>query len=446
MIDKVISTVKKYNMISPGSEVVVAVSGGSDSMALLHILNSIRNDFGFELKAAHVNHGIRGAAADNDEKFVESYCRDNNIPLEVLKADVIAEAKKLGVGLEEAGRKIRYEFFSRFGTNTLIATAHNLTDRTETFIFNFARGSALRGLGSIPPVRDNFIRPLIDCSKAEIETYCAEQGVPFVTDQSNSDVKYSRNRIRHNVLTELRKINPSFENSALRCIESLREDEDFLSSLADDVVSKSFYENSYDAKVLLSAAVPVRKRAAIKIVENVCGITPENKSVDEICFILENGGSRQINGGITVRVRNGMLEFPHKADSSFEPIEFSEGRFSVGNAEVVTSVLDVNEINSSQIVSNKNTICILDYDKINGKAVFRGRMAGDKITLKKRGCTKSLKKLFNELAVLPEIRDSVIVFSDEKGVLFVEGIGVDAAAEISKETRWVLKVEIKRFS
>ena len=446
MIDKVISTIRKHNMINSGDVVYAAVSGGSDSMAMLHILNAIREDIGFELRAAHVNHGIRGDDADSDESFVREYCESNSVPLSVLKADVIGEARRLGIGLEEAGRNIRYDFFSSLEEGALIATAHNLTDRAETFIFNFSRGSALRGLGSIPPVRANFIRPLIDCSKSEIEEYCYENALSFVTDLTNSDVAYSRNRIRHNVLPELRKINPLFETAAFRCIESLREDEAFLSETAERLVSDSCFENRYNTDILNSSPLPIRKRAVIRIVEKAFGVTPEYKAVDEICRILQNGGCTQINSGITVRVRRGFLDFPEEASERFDERELCEGMTVTGNAEISVSIINCDETICSQNILNNNSICFLDYDKINGKAVFRSREAGDRITLRKRRCTKTLKKLLNELSVAPEKRDSIIILADESGVLFAEGIGANARAEVSSSTRRILKIEINRMS
>lgn len=441
MINKVISTIKKYDMISDGSVVVAAVSGGSDSMAMLHILDCIKGDLGFKLKAVHVNHGIRGKEADADESFVIDYCKKNGIPLKVCKADVIGEAKTLGMGLEEAGRKIRYNFFESYGKDVLIATAHNLSDRAETFLFNFARGSVLRGLGSIPPVRDNYIRPLINCTKAEIEDFCKENSIDYVTDKSNSDVRYSRNRIRHKIVPELYEINSSFEQSAARCIDSLCEDEAYLGECADKLVAESVSGKCFDAKILSLAPAPIKKRAVIRIIESFFGFTPEYKAVEEICFILSNGGSRQINGGVTVRVRGGMLEFPSECDCSIEPFALECGDFQAGNATVTVNIC---EINSLQNISNNNSIYFIDSDKIIGEAYFRSRQAGDRIFIKKRGCTKSLKKIFNEMKIPPEKRDSLVILSDESGVILVEGVGVDYRTEISKETRNILKIEIKR--
>ncbi len=444
MINKVVFTIDKHNMIASGKTVVAAVSGGSDSMAMLFILKSLQKRYGFELKAAHVNHGIRGEQADADERFVKDYCEAIGISVETLKADVIAESKRLGVGLEEAGRKIRYDFFNSFGKDVLVSTAHNATDKAETFLFNFTRGSALRGLGSIPPVRDNFIRPLIDCSKDEIECFCAENAVPYVTDVTNADVSYSRNRIRHNVLTELRQINPALEISASRCIDSLREDECFLAELADKLVSESKTVDGYNAKILNDAHVSLKKRAVIRIVEAECGITPERLSVDEICTIISQGGSRQINGGFNVRVRSGKLEFPKDAETSFEPVPFCEGLIKIGNTEVFSAIKPADEIICLQNVSKDTLIYYIDYDKIQGNMLFRSRANGDYIKLKKRGCSKTLKKLFNELAILPEKRNSLVILADDSGVLLVESVGVDSRVEIDAETKNVLALYINR--
>lgn len=444
MINKVISTIEKYNMILPGKTIVAAVSGGSDSMAMLYILQILQEQYGFVLKVAHVNHGIRRGAADKDELFVRDYCSANGIPVDVLIADVISESERLGMGLEETGRKIRYDFFDSFGKDVLVSTAHNATDRAETFLFNFARGSALRGLGSIPPVRDNFIRPLIDCSKAEIELFCKKNGIPFVNDETNSDVMYSRNRIRHNVLTELRKVNPSLEVSASRCIDSIREDELFLSGLADNLVAESKIGSAYDAAILNGAPNPVKKRAVIKIIESVCCITPERICVEKLCDILSHGGSWQINGEFSARIRAGKLEFPEKDETSFESVSFCEGELQLGKAKVSAVIRKREETNCSQKVLIGDSIFFIDYDKIQSGLVFRGRNNGDKITLKNRGCTKTLKKLFNELAVPPEKRNALVILADNAGVLLVEGVGVDSRVTPDSDTENVLIVKIRR--
>ncbi len=443
MIDKVKSTAEKYDMLREGTTVVVAVSGGSDSMVLLNILCSLKEEYGFNLCAAHVNHGIRGETAERDERFVSEKCRELGVELHIKRADVPAIAAEQGMGLEECGRNIRYEFFNSLGDDVVIATAHNLSDRAETFLFNFARGSALRGLCSIPPIRENIIRPLIDCTKEEILEFCEKNLIEYVTDETNADVRYSRNRIRHNIITELREINPSFEACARRCMDSLNEDERFLSSLADDEVENSAVDGGYDAKKLANLPLPVKKRAIVKIIELSKGVTVESKLLGAVCDLLEESGSVQINGGVTVRVRKGILDFPEKNENEIQPV-FLEETDAFAESEIRYEIINRQDANNLQNISNYGLEYRLDYDKIHGRVTIRSRAEGDKITLASRKCTKSLKKLFNELSIAPEKRNSVAVFADDDGVILVEGAGVDARVAVDKTTVKILKVNINK--
>ena len=443
MIDKVRSAIERNNMLPEGATVVAAVSGGSDSMVLLNILNSLKNEYKINLCAAHVNHCLRGEAADSDQKFVEEKCNGMGIPVHILKVDVAGKAKESGEGFEECARRIRYEFFNSLGDNIIIATAHNLSDKVETFLFNFSRGSALRGLCSIPVMRDNIIRPLIECTKTEILDYCRENVIEYVTDATNADVSYSRNRIRHNVVKELITVNASFEKCAERCISAINEDEAFLSSLADEYVENARRSNGFDAETILNAPIPVRKRAIIKTAEESVGITPEYKFVSQICKLLETQGKMQINGGVTVRVRKGILDFPQKADECAVS-EFVDGKAKFFDSVIEMQNININEINNLQNVSKQGLEYYLDCDKIIGVPAVRSRQAGDKISLKSRGCTKTLKKLFNQHELPPEKRNGVAVIADEKGVVLVEGAGCDSRVAVTKLTENVVVVRIKK--
>lgn len=435
MIDKVLSAAKRHRMFPENSDVVVALSGGSDSMALLHALLSLKDELCISsVSAAHVNHCLRGAEADADEAFVVDYCNANSVPIHTLKADVASVAKEKGLSFEEAGREVRYSFFDSLGDNIIIATAHNADDRAETFLFNYARGTALRGLCSIPAVRGNIVRPLFDCSKAEILDYCERNSIPFVTDRTNADVSYSRNRIRHNVITELSKVNPSFTDSAVRCINSLSEDEAYLSSLADDLIRRCALKDGFDAKVLNDAPVPVRKRALVKILETEKGITPESSAVERLCLLLSDSGSVMVSGAVTVRVRKGVLDFPEREYEPVMPFELTDGKHNFCGKTVIFRKINREETNNLQNVFNNGLVYLIDCDRIDGKIFLRSRAEGDKINLRSRNCTKTFKKLFNELGVAPELRNSVAVFSDEKEVIAVEGAGVSAKVAVSAST------------
>ena len=210
MICKVKNTIEKHRMLENITSVAVGVSGGADSMCLLHILSKLKEEYSIILKAVHINHGIRGDEAMRDENAVRAYCEKAGIELLVFHKDIPYLAKKMGLGEEECGRQVRYECFSEAHCDA-VATAHSLSDSIETLIFNLSRGTGTKGLCGIPPVRDgNIIRPLIDCTREEIENYCKENGVPYVTDSTNLTDDYKRNYIRHKIVPALSEVNEGY--------------------------------------------------------------------------------------------------------------------------------------------------------------------------------------------------------------------------------------------
>ncbi|HZK20854.1 MAG TPA: tRNA lysidine(34) synthetase TilS, partial [Oscillospiraceae bacterium] len=210
MIEKTIKTIKRYNMISNGEVIVIGLSGGADSVSLLHLLIVLGDRFNISVAAAHLNHMLRGKEADGDERFVIELCKSLNVPLLTEKIDCERVAKQSKRGIEECARALRYELFERaaqkFGASK-IATAHTANDNFETVLLNITRGSALKGIGGIPPVRGNIIRPIIECTRDEVLQYCDENALSYVTDATNFCDDYSRNRIRNRVIPELLSIN-----------------------------------------------------------------------------------------------------------------------------------------------------------------------------------------------------------------------------------------------
>ena len=448
MIEKVIKTVDLYNMFGRSNKVLVAVSGGSDSVALLHILTNLREKYSLEVEAAHVNHCIRGESADRDEEFVKELCASLGVKLHTLRYDVPALAESGGMTLEQAGRKVRYDFFESVCGDGEIATAHNLNDRIETFLFNFTRGSALKGLCSIPPVRDNIIRPLIDCSKEEIIDYCNDNGIAFVTDETNADTVYARNRIRLNVLPELEIINPSFLKTALRCIGSLNADEAFLSESAFEVFNDSATSGGYSIEILNNSPEVLKKRAVSMILEKETDSDIDMNSIDSVCASLkeyaENGrGTRiQLPGGEFARTRAGILEF-HFSENfvKCDSIRLEPGENRFGGYNIIVSYSSAVEKNS-QNVSNSTSCFYGDYDKVIGGIYAGSRGPDDKIRIKFRGISKPLRKIQNEVHMPPEIRDSIPVIRDDEGVLCAYGCGIDERFTVTAETEKIIIIDI----
>ncbi len=234
MKQKVIETIRKYNLIKDGDKIVLGVSGGPDSISMLNILKEIKDEqiIKFEIYVAHINHMIREEAID-DEKFVEDYCNRNNIKCYIKRIDIIKIANDMKIGTEEAGRNARYNFFEEILKKTnsnKIAIAHNKNDKIETIIMHLLRGSGLSGLKGIEPIRDNkFIRPLIECERREIEQYCEENNLNPRIDKTNFENEYTRNKIRNIVIPYIkREFNPNIIQTLSRLSEVVTEEVEYV--------------------------------------------------------------------------------------------------------------------------------------------------------------------------------------------------------------------------
>lgn len=422
----------RYNMPLFGRTVAVGVSGGADSMALLHVLLELKDEFAMNIIACHVNHGIRGETADRDEKFVVEACKRLGVDVRILRADVPGTAKKMHLGVEECGRRIRYDFFNSVADDVIIATAHTLSDRSETLLLNIARGASVKGLCSIPAVRGNIVRPLIDCTRADIEKYCSDNSIEFVTDETNFEDIYSRNRIRLNVIPELKKLNPSLERAFMRLISNAEEENDFMNGFSREILGKVKLKNGYNARLLNDEHPAVRKRVIFEIINNETGIAPEAVHVEQVDKILQ-GGRTEIIGDTVVEVKNGIMNInPQKEKIADWEFDFDSLSAEIPFGKIRGEIIHRNNLPLKQSVHNK----VLDYDSIVGHSVLRNRRPGDKMKLAGSSCTKTLKKLFNEKHV--ENRNCAAVLADEAGICWVQGLGCADRCKIKPETDKIL--------
>ena len=244
MNNLVIRTIEKYNLLEKGDKIVVALSGGADSVSLLDALYSLKELYNLTIYTAHVNHGIRGEEADRDENFCKMLSKKYNAELFIKKADVKAIAQQQKISEELCGRNVRYTFFEELSKklDAKIATAHTASDNAETLLFNIIRGTSVSGAGAIPPRRDNIIRPLIELTRADIEQYCVDNRLEYVNDSTNYTDEYTRNNIRHNIIPILTRINPNFEQAAMRFSENAREIADYLKAETETagMIAKSY--------------------------------------------------------------------------------------------------------------------------------------------------------------------------------------------------------------
>ena len=445
MKDKALSVIERYQMLTNGATVVVALSGGADSIALVSFLNSIKEDYNIKIIAAHINHGIRGEEAEKDEEFVKDYCHREKIELKILRTSIPDISKQTGESEEECGRRIRYEFFESIDKNAVIATAHTKSDNAETVVFNLTRGATLKGLCGIPEKRGKTIRPLIECSRADIEKYCLENGLSFVTDSTNNQTIYSRNRIRHNVIPELEKINPAFCDAVYRCTSSLKEDQNLLNSLAENTIQKAQINDGYDAVLIRKEHIAIRKRVIANLIFKNCKIYPQQKHIDMVDNILFLQGQIQICENCYIRVKNDVIDFPnYNKKTFFWSVPFDDKNVNTPCGTIKTRLFcdfDYKTIkkNDKDVLDN-----FVDYDKMIGCCIFRNRKQGDKFTPRGRNVTKSLKKLFNEAKIPVEKRNDIIILSSDDEIFWIEGFGASESVAVTENTKNILEITIGR--
>ena len=422
IITKINETVKAYNMLNEGETVVAGVSGGADSMLLLHYL--LLDNCPYNLIVAHVEHGIRGEASKADCEFVKHFCEERGIRFDMLAIDAPKEAKEQGMGVEEYSRNRRYEFFNSFNADK-IALAHNLSDSVETALFRIARGTSIKGLAGIPPVRDNIVRPLINCTADEIRSFCNEYDIDYVVDETNSDNNYSRNYIRNVIVPAFKQLNPSFEGAVFRLIQSSAEDERFIESCAEHCLFKSRgeYEEGASIYELKQFDVAVQKRVISKMAAEY-GIMLDSLHLEQALELLKAPKKLQLKGDIYIASSGDLL----RVYNQNEPPK---------SATLAYEAIDYCEFDGKQ---NKNMF--VDYDKVVGEVRLKEREAGDTISPAGRGCTKTLKKLFNELKIPAENRNKLHIIADDKGIIAVAGYAVDERVKPDDNTKRIMLFEI----
>ncbi|MGN1080553.1 MAG: tRNA lysidine(34) synthetase TilS [Acutalibacteraceae bacterium] len=446
MTDKVLSAVSRYKMLNKGDTVLCAVSGGADSMAMLKALCELSRELEITVKAAHLNHCLRGAESDRDCRFVKEYCAKNGVSLICESIDV-NNNRRAGESVETAARRIRYDFLVRAANgegiekNVKIATAHTLTDSAETVIMNIIRGTTLNGLCGIAPVRDNIIRPLIEVTREETENFCRMHKISFVTDSTNLTDDCRRNYIRHNLMPEFVSLNPSFYSAVLRMLRSNIAENGYMEKNAYALINAAYSSNGYNCKVLAEADETVRMRAVSEILKKFGSNAAQQRFVISVNNIILNGGNAEIPGNIIVRKRAGILEFVTEhskepvSSALEETVDFYEKKIKTEliSAEKFKELIKVNKMLAKQAI---------DFDKIIANPQIRSRRGQDRVRLSGRGVTKSLKKLFSEANIMPEKRNEVAVLSDDGGILWIDGFGASERAAVGKETESVMIITV----
>lgn len=439
--------IDEYDMLPPGCTVVCAVSGGADSICLLHRLNQLRAIRPFTLVAAHYNHHLRGAESDRDEAFVKRWVEDwcgpdpaaGQPPLPAVRlitggGDVSGEAKRLGLGLEETARRMRYAFLeeaARAVGADRIATAHTADDNAETVLLHLIRGSGLQGLTGIRPRQGRLVRPLLTTTRREIEDYLELYHIPHVEDSTNQDDAYTRNQVRHQVIPLLDEINPWFVPRMADTIRYLRSDNDYLSAHAAAVARRARPAGdgglSISAALLASQPDPI----AVRIVSCLLGRLGEFQfraahltAVVALSRSPAPSGAVSLPHSLTARRVYGELILVRGARRSppFAPVSLS-----VPGEAVLPSIgwtIACRRAEAPEQPPDTPDHFFLDPSRLTGPLVIRPRLTGDTITLPRRRA-KTVKKLLIDAKVPRWDRDRLPLLADASGPLWLAGFGPD---------------------
>lgn len=442
MSNPFLQAISEYDLIHHGDRITVALSGGADSVSLLHMLVELRKEYDLMITAAHVNHMMRGIESDGDELFCKNLCKKLGVELFVKRADVPKLAKEQKISSELCGRNVRYEFFEKLSQKlgSKVATAHTLSDCAETLIFNLARGTSLSGLCSIPPKRDFVIRPLILCTEEYIREYCAQNLLEYVTDSSNLTDDYTRNRIRHNVIPLLKEINPQFENAVKRLSDDAKDACSFIDSKAKIAIESSKTEFGWNVEKLMSLDRTVRSNAISQICKSQGVKSLENTHIRLIEDKLKNGGAVDLCGGYKAVVSQKIFRIIRSDDEQISDKELKLSDLQNGIYEFAGKKYSVKEINADDI-SKEELSTLVSIDVKNAGAVLRTRRAGDKFTFCGRNITKPLRKAMNELKIPAEARDKILVLAIDNTVLWCENIGASQQGMCSKDCKTAIKIE-----
>ena len=417
-----------WENISKG--VLLGFSGGADSVFLaLSFLRLMQENQRFSLVLCHIHHGIRGVSADRDLSFSEQFANDFGLEMIGLKRDVPSISKQEGIGIEECARNVRYSEFQRIidGRNDVscIATAHNATDNLETVLHRLLRGTGTKGLCGILAVRDNIIRPILYIPKKDIVSFLDSNHIPYVTDETNADINYTRNYIRNEILPTLTRITPSPEVSILRFVQNIREDEFCLNALARDFLNSQTppYIDVASFKKLHKA---IAYRVLCILAEQVdSNFMLEQSQVEAILSSISEKKSARIslNKRLDFVFEHGWIYF-HRRDS--HPPE----EFVLPFGESVYSSFfrarflfcDEKQLKTYKNVYKNSTSVLLSSVIINGEIAVRKKAPQDAYRVRKM--TRKLKTLFQSLHLPTPLIDRIPVFYDEKGILFVPPFGL----------------------
>lgn len=461
-------------MLTCGDKVIAGVSGGADSVCLFLMLLELRKKIEFDLIAVHVHHGLRGEAADQDQRFVEALCEQHRIPLEIFRVNLESIAKKRKQSLEEAGRMVRREAFDsvcqKYGGNK-IALAHHQNDNAETLLWNLSRGTGLDGLGGIRPVNGKFIRPLLCMNRKEIEEYLAKRKQSYCIDETNAGTDYTRNKLRHLVLPILEEqVNSAAVRHMNETMEQIWELQEYMQEQVEAAYQECVQEHFEKAcwiqiqqKSFETFPELIKKMVIRKGMEQVGGKKRDlsHKHVDVMMELMNKQVGRTLD-----------LPYEMHAKRNYEGIRLEKQRtYSFGEekkAEIMQECMSELNIPGETILADRNlklrckilekpkNLSIkdipqkiytkwFDYGIIKSSLYIRTRQAGDTIVIDEKGHQKKLKNWFVDEKIPKEVRDSQLLLAENNEILWVLGHRMSQAYQVKQSTKWILQIEVETY-
>lgn len=478
MRNRILQFINKNNMIEPKDTIVVGVSGGADSVCLLIILKELQKSIDFTIIVVHINHCIRGAEADMDQEFVRELCQKLQVIFKTFSVEVEKVAEQEKISVEEAGRKARYRIFNEVlsevvdGSAGKIAVAHHMDDQGETILMNTLRGSGIKGICGMLPVRGHIIRPLLCVRRREIEYYLETRGQDFQTDSTNLHNDYTRNRLRNIVFPYLEEnVNSHSIENICGMAEMVNEAENYIEQQAIDAKRECvsidnqniykinisvFSQNDIIIKKYIIRQVINQLAGKLKDVykihiESVLGL--ENKQVGSQVDIAYGIVAKRGYNEITLKSKSNQIK-ANQVDDNYinEPKNINLQEISIVSIQNEYYVKENGFISFSRaefhklfeiekIIGNDYTK-VFDYDKIKFTLQLRTRQIGDYIQIDQNGGNKKLKDFFIDQKVPKEYRDRILLLTDGNSVLWIVGFRMSEGYKITKDTKNILQVKI----
>lgn len=438
MRENVARTIARYQMLPPKAAVLVALSGGADSVALLCVLREL----GYAVRAYHLNHCLRGAESDRDEAFVRELCGTLGVPLVIERRDAAAFAAAHKQSIETGARTLRYARLTDAAQGGLIATAHNADDNVETVLFHLLRGTGGRGLAGIPPVRGSIVRPLLETSRAQIEQYLKARGQTFVTDSTNFLTDVSRNRLRHEVMPVLRQMNPALTEAVGRLSHLLRQDEAELTAQAKRAAAQARVGERYkiDALRALPDALRTRALRALVLEQGVPAGALGQTQTDAVDALLNkpSAGTLHLPGGVSVYRETGMLWCEKTPKPWCEPLQVPlEGCVGPYHTRI-----SVNFSEKNLDIHNSFNTFFVNCGKIDFESLIaRSPLPGDRMQIAESSGERTLKKLMQDRRIALHERAKRTVIADKSGIIGVQSVGADARRISHKSRAMIIQFE-----